>query len=149
MEEWNRCALLSLPPSVRCSRKEQGQHEKAYDRVIARTCAQRPILPLARYWPSHLPRLSAPGYATDRLTSLKTTPTLRIPAGFKLAFPFRPVKDSRGSSHHSRMLSVLPPSALRRAGVFSGLDSDATNPQPRRPTRQTAWWVFEFQGLRD
>ena len=31
MEEWNRCALPSLPSSVRYSPKEQRIHEKAYD----------------------------------------------------------------------------------------------------------------------
>jgi hypothetical protein len=29
--EWNRCALPSLPPSVRYTRKGQRAHEKAYD----------------------------------------------------------------------------------------------------------------------
>ncbi len=31
MEEWNRCALRSLPPSVRYTQKEQRKREKAYD----------------------------------------------------------------------------------------------------------------------
>ena len=34
MEEWNRCALPSLPPSVRYTRREQRAHEKAYDKGL-------------------------------------------------------------------------------------------------------------------
>jgi hypothetical protein len=37
---------------------------------------------------------------------------------------------------------VLLLSGLPRAGVFAGLDSGSKNPEPRRPTRQKARWVF-------
>jgi hypothetical protein len=80
--------------------------------------------------------------ASDRLTSLKTNPTLRIPAALNDASSIWPVKDSSGSFLRSRLLSVLLPSVLHRAGVFSGLDSATSNPEPRQPTRQRAWWVF-------
>ena len=43
---------------------------------------------------------------------------------------------------YSRLLSVPLLSGLRLAGVFSGLDSGTTNHEPRRPTRQRAWWVL-------
>jgi hypothetical protein len=47
-EEWNRCALPSLPPSVCYSRKEQQQHEKAYDeglRAVQREARRVPRTP--------------------------------------------------------------------------------------------------------
>jgi hypothetical protein len=34
MEEWSRCALPSLPPCVRFTRREQRAHEKAYDKGL-------------------------------------------------------------------------------------------------------------------
>ena len=34
MEEWSRCALPSLPPSVRYTAKQQRKHEKAYDKGL-------------------------------------------------------------------------------------------------------------------
>jgi hypothetical protein len=52
MEEWNRCAQPSLPPSVRYSPKEQRKHEKAYDeglRAVRREARRSPRAPSERF----------------------------------------------------------------------------------------------------
>lgn len=52
MDEWNHCALPSLPSSVRYSPKEQRRHEKAYDeglRAVQREARRGPRTPSERF----------------------------------------------------------------------------------------------------
>lgn len=53
-----------------------------------------------------------------------------------------PSSDFDESYSHSRDV-YLPQNVLSCAGVYAGLDSEATS-ESRRPTRQTARWVFCF-----
>ena len=88
------------------------------------------------------------GKGRHHLTGSFAHHKVTLPAGVLSASGPLPVENSGSENNefgiHSRNVFVLLPLQCA-AGVCLGLNSEAIS-EPRRPTRQLAWWVFYFRG---